>query len=314
MPVKTIPISSIMQSEETLRPVDTDNEQFQELMQSIKSRGIMNPPNVRPVESDDGTERYALVDGLQRYTCASILGFDELGVNVLEDAVEEDTLELQIEANLHRVDTKPIQYTRALQQIMLNHPERTIEEQARRLSKSVGWLRDRLSLNLFEGRAAELIDEGKLPLSNAYALAKIAKQAPDEVEDWLDRATSLPPSEFIPDALAREKELKAEKKGKKSSKPAGPTPKLRKLGDIKAEFTRAKAAASAKNATEHQQGYYEALRWVLQQDDVTIEQWKKAEAERQKQKEERKKEREAEKEGKAQERKQLGLKDLVKGL
>ena len=308
---------NIVPSEECLRVVDTDNPQFQELLASIRKRGIMNPPNARAIKSEDNVQRYALIDGLQRWTCACILGLPEIELNVLEGIVEEEVLELQIEANLHRVETKPIQYTRALQKIMLRHPERSIAEQAARLSKSEGWLRDRLSLTRFEGRAKDLIEEGKLPLSNAYALAKIAKLAPDEVDDWLDRATSMAPADFIPDALQRERELKAERKGQgkgSSQASSGPPAKLRKLGDIKAEFTRAKTAATKKSANDFQKGYFEAMRYVLQQDDATLESWKAAEKARQAQKEERKKEREAEKEGKAAEKQKLGLADLVKGL
>lgn len=304
-----ISTSQITQASEGLRNVDPDNEKFKELCVSIRQRGILNPINVR--RGDDGT--YVLVDGLHRFTAACMVGLTEVPAQVL-DTDEEQALEIQIEANLHRVETKPIEYTRQLQRIMLQHPERTIEDQARRLGKSVGWLRDRLSLNVFEGRAAELIEEGKLPLSNAYALAKIAKLNQGEVDEWLDRATTMPPEDFIPEALQREKALKEALRSGKSADKAeatGPAVKLRKLGDIKVEFNRARALQAQKPEDAYAAGYLAAFQFCLSQDQATVEAWKRQEAERAKAKAEKAAEKEAEKAAAAAAKAKLSLADLV---
>lgn len=300
--------SDIVENDVTLRGADVENDKFKELLGSIRAKGIMQPISIKPhAEIDD---KYVLVDGLQRFTCACILKLPEVPAIVL-DIADADILETQIEANMQRIETKPIQYTRALLRLMLNNPNRTLEDQAKRLNKSVGWLRDRLSLTTFEGRTAELVDEGTITMSNAYALAKIARLAPEEVDDWVDRAITMSPDEFIPEALAREKQLKlSQKGGKPVAGPTGPVAKLRKLGDIKAEFMASKARAAKAADDPFHKGYLEAMKFVLQQDDVTVSEWAKAEAERKAQKEEKAKEREAAKANK--EEKDLTIADLIK--
>lgn len=310
--LKDVPVSQITQSKKKLREVDTESEKFKELCASVKQSGVLNPILLRM--NPDGT--YGLIDGAHRFTAAVIAERPVVNAKVYSgDVTDVQVMELQIEANVHKIDTKPIEYTRQIQEIMLKNPGRTIKDQAERFGKSEGWLRDRLSLNVFEGEAQELVDAGDIALANAYALAKIAKEAPEEVEDWLDRAKTLPPDQFIPEALARVEQLKAAKKAGKTAdqaKPTGPAAKLRKLGDIKVEYTRAKTAALQAPGDQFAQGYAQAFAFVLSQDQATIEQWKKAEEERARQKLERQQEREQEKAKKAAEGAQLSIADLVK--
>jgi ParB/RepB/Spo0J family partition protein len=310
--LKDVPVSKITQSSVKLREVDTDSDKFKELCASVKASGVLNPVLLRTMP--DGT--YGLIDGAHRFTAAVIAEREVVNAKVYaEDVTDDEVMELQVEANVHKIDTKPVEYTRQIQHIMLKHPERTIEQQAKRFNKSEGWLRDRLSLNLFEGEAQELVNGGQISLANAYALAKIAKENAGEVDDWLDRAQTLPPDQFIPEALKRVEDLKAAKRAGKSPdsvRPTGPAPKLRKLGDIKVEATRAKTSAAQSPNDPFAQGYHAAFAFVLSQDAATVEAWKKAEEERVKQKAERATEREQEKARKAAEGAQLSIADLVK--
>lgn len=310
--LEDVSVSKITQSAKKLREVDTESEKFKELCASVKASGVHNPVLLRRMP--DGT--YGLVDGGHRFTAAVIAERPLIPAKVYaEDVTDIEVMEIQIEANVHKIDTKPIEYTRQIQEIMLKNPERTIEAQAKRFGKSEGWLRDRLSLNIFEGEAQELVNSGDVSLANAYALAKIAKENPGEVDDWLDRAQNMPPDQFIPEALARVEALKAAKKAGKSVdkvQATGPAAKLRKLGDIKVEATRAKTSLMQNPTDAFAKGYAAAFAFVLSQDEATVEAWKKAEEERLKQKEERAKEREAEKAKKASEGAQLSIADLVK--
>lgn len=305
-------VTDIVPSAQKLREVDVDNEKFKELVVDVGQNGVINAISLR--RQPDG--KLGLIDGAHRYTAAVINELGEIPAMVFAEGVtDEQVMELQISANVHKIDTKPIEYTRQLQAIMLKNPSRTIEQQAKRLGKSEGWLRDRLSLNVFEGEAQELVNSGKIALANAYALAKIAKENPGEIEDWLDRAASMAPDQFIPEALARVEALKAAKKAGKSLDKVvatGPAAKLRKLGDIKVEATRAQTGAKQKPDDAFAQGYAAAFSWVLSQDQATIEAWKKQQEELAKQKAERTAEREAEKAKKQQEGAQLSIADLVK--
>jgi ParB/RepB/Spo0J family partition protein len=307
--LKNIPVSDITPQKEGLRSVNTDSEGFKDLCRSIKDNGVLNAINVRP----DGSGGYILIDGLHRFTATCTVGLETIPAQVL-DVNEVEALELQIEGNLQKIETKPIEYTRQLMRIMLQHPERSIEDQAKRLHKSPGWLRDRLSLNKFEGRAAELIEAGTMKVSNAYGLAKLAEVAPEEVDDWLERACEMAPEDFLPEVTKRTQEVKkAKAAGRQAPAEAtGPALKLRKLGDIKLEYQRVKASAAVRKDDVHVAGQLAAFEYVLSQDSATIAEWKKTQEEVKKQKEERQREKEAKKAADAQGESKLSLQDILK--
>lgn len=283
--LRMIKLSDIEENEVSLRDVNEKSDGFKDLVESIRARGIMNPINVRAGD-DDG--RYVLVDGLHRYTAAAVAGLTEIPAHIM-DLDEADVLEAQIEANLQKIETRPAQYAKQLERIMARHPERSLDEQAARLHKSPGWLRDRLSLNTLTGRSAQLVDEGTIPLSNAYALAKLFVVDPDEGEQWVDRAQQETAQEFCAPCLARKQEIaKAQRENREPEGPKGPPLRMRRVGDVKAEYHRVSSELeSGKISGDRAEGYVEAFRWLLQQDDVSVEAWKRAEAERQRLKEEK---------------------------
>lgn len=288
--MRNIPIAQIEESKVALRDVDKDSEQFKDLVQSIAERGVLNPINVRPHPTEEG--KFILIDGLQRFTASGEAGLTEIPAQILE-IDEADVLETQIEANLQKVETKPIQYTKQLQRIMSRHPERTLEEQATRLHKSVGWLNDRLSLTKLTPEIQKMVEEGDIKLSNAYAMTRLPEE---EQPDWVEKAMTTPPDQFVPQALQRVKDIRAEKRGQKVAA-TGPAPRLRKLGDIKAEFSRTEKLAA--NATgddkKYLDGYLACFQWCLQVDATSQAAWEEEQAKKAAEKEAKKKEREEKK-------------------
>lgn len=290
--------SQIEENEVALRDVDVEGEQFLAIEASLRDRGFILPIAVRKeVEEQpkgpDGTSpppvtRYILVDGLQRFTAACRIygdggtipgqGADEVPCNVL-DISEADVLETQIEGNLTRVETKPIEYSRQLNRLLMRHPGRTLQQQADRLHKSPSWLQQRLNLLTLEGEASKLVNDGKIGLSNATALARLSKAAPAEVAEWLDRAQNQTPDSFFADVNQRIKDLKKAAQTGQPAVASGPPEKMRKTTDVKAEYARAKAVAKADATDRFNQGYLAAFEWMTQQDVVSAEAFRKAQAE-----------------------------------
>ena len=300
---KSIALCDIEPGKKKLRDAQTESDDFGGLMASIKNKGLLHPLCVREI----GKDQYELVDGVQRYTALCMINKDQEVPCLVVTADDDEVLEMQMEGNLHRIETKPVQYSKQLGRLMMKHPTRNLDDWALRLSKSKGWIKDRLSLKKLEGRASELVDEGKIALTNAYGLAKLEKLAPEEVDDWVDRAQTMAPDQFGADILAHIEALKKSKRTGEKVVKTGPALKLRKLGDIKAEYHRAKAQSVTASATDHDRGYHSAMSWILQQDEATKEAWKRSEEERERAKEEAKAEREANKEAP----KALGLEDLI---
>lgn len=267
-----IPLKSIRENPVALRSVNTQSDDFAGLVASIRARGVLNAISVRRISSPDGQELYGLVDGLHRYTASMDVGLDTIPASVL-DMNDAETMEAQLIANAHKIETKPVEYSKHLQRILAGNPLMTMAELAGKLAKSSAWLTERLGMLKLAEAVAKLVDEGKINLTNGYALAKLP---PEEQPDFVDRAITMTPTEFVPTVLARKKEIDTAKRQGREAKPAEfvPIAHLQKLAEIKTEYEQAPNAerivriAGAKTPAD---GFRAALAWVLHLDSESVE-------------------------------------------
>lgn len=210
-----IPVADIRENAEALRvAVDKEDPDYILNLDSVKKRGIMNPILVREIKDPvSGNTLYGLIDGLHRLNWAMDAGLTEIPAQI--GSIEEgDLLEAQIIANVARVETKPVQYTKALLKIMGANPTLTATELATRLSRNVGWLNDRLGLIKLTAPIQQLVDDGTLPLTNAYALSRLPE---DKQTELLQQALSQPAQQFCGMAENLRKEIaNARREGRKA--------------------------------------------------------------------------------------------------
>lgn len=228
-----IQISDIRENPVALRGVNRQADSFRELVDSVKSQGILNPINVREKAGEDG-KKYEIIDGLHRYSSAQEAGLTEIPVQVL-DKTDAEALIAQIVGNVQRVDTKPVEYARGLLRILGHNPTMTEAQLATMLSKSPQWIGDQLGLTKLDDGVAKLVNEGKVPLSNAYPLTKLPKE---EQLNWLERAMTMAPAEFNPKVLARVKEIRDANRAGKAATPEQfvPTAHLRTKKELEDEM------------------------------------------------------------------------------
>ncbi len=272
--LKMVQISEIRENPVALRTVQRESEEYLGLVSSIRTKGFLGSITMRPqVDKESGDKYYELVDGLQRYNASKDAGLTEIPANVikLDDAL---VLEAQIMTNIHKIETKPAEYTAQLKRILAANVMMTEAELAGRLGKSPQWISSRLSLTkIANAEILAMINEGKICLANAYALAKLP---PDEMPAFVDRATSQPPDEFVPAVQTRAKEIRDAKRKGLDSTPIDFTPSahMRKLGEIKQEMEASEIGPSlvkflkVKNGVD---GFAAGIKWVLHMDAQSIE-------------------------------------------
>ena len=274
-----IPLSKIRENAEALRTtVEKDTEEYQQLVDSVKKRGILNPILVREIKDPaTGDILYGLIDGLHRFNAAMDAGLTEIPAQI--GSLEEgDLLEAQILANVHRIETKPVQYSKALLKILGANPLLTMTELAGRLSRSDTWLTERLGLTKLTKAIQEMVDNNTLGLTNAYALAKLPE---DKQAELLQQAISKSPAEFVPMATTVQKEIAAAKReGRKAETDKFiPTARLQRLASIKDEADIANKlpdqskvilAAKANGVTTVEAAIAYALNWTLHMDPESI--------------------------------------------
>ncbi len=269
--LRTVKISDIRENPVALRAVDRDTPEFVSLRDSIRSKGILNPISVREKNDEDGTIYYEVCDGLHRFTAAKDAGLTILGVSVVSfDEIE--TLEAQIVANLAKVDTRPVEYTKALQRMFVMNPLLTMGEMAEKLNTSPTWITQRLGLLKLADQVQSLVDEGKISLPNAYQMSKLPKE---EQLDFLDAALSQNAAEFAPTVAARIKQLReAARQGKDAAPPTfEATAHGRKMSELKDEYAHASAGpaiVAAKGLSTAVQGFAAGVAWALSLDDASV--------------------------------------------
>jgi len=269
----TLKLGEIEESPVALRSVNVESVEFKELVDSVIAKGILNPIVVR--ESVEKPGRFILCDGLHRFTAANAAGLKDIPCHVL-DMDEAASREAQIVGNLHRIETRPVEYAKALRQLLATNPTMTIADLAHKISASVTWLSDRFGLLKLDPKIQELVNSGELKLSNAYALAKLK---PEEQKNFLDRAITEKPDVFAAAVQARVQEVREAERQGKEVKPVTfeAVEHLRKLTELKDE--RAKVVIGKKFCKEFgaktaDAGWSLCLDWILHMDKYSVEEAK----------------------------------------
>jgi ParB/RepB/Spo0J family partition protein len=297
--VRVVPIGSIRRNTVALRGVDKENPKFLELVASIAAKGVINPIAVREKVDGATNETYLeVIDGLHRFTASCEAGLQEIPVNVMTVS-EAENLDIQISANLHKIETKPVEYARALLQILSGNATMTLPELAGRLNVSTTFIDQRLALIKLAEEIKPLVNEGKIAVASAYALSKLPRT---EQPEWVTRAMTENANAFVPACQARIKEIsEANKKGKDPAvREFQPYPVLRKRSLLDAEYANPDQTLKlVEGKTDPAEIVVNVLAWVLSLDEPTVAEakskWEAAEAEKKAKAEARAAEKEAKK-------------------
>lgn len=271
----TIALDKIKENPVALRSVNKTSESYLQNVDSVRTEGVIIPVVVRlqkDKETGKATGMYELVDGLHRVSWARDAGLAEIPV-IIRDYDDYECLIVQTMANIHRVETKPCEYSNQLKRILMAKPLMTEAELATKLSRSPQWIAERLGLTkIVNPEVKQLIDGGKIGLTNAYALAKLPE---DEVPNFIQEAMTMAPEEFVPKVTARVKELKeASRKGQDAQpRTFQPVAYIQKVGDIKAEIENPKiipALIQIAGVTTAADGAKIALQWLMHLDSESI--------------------------------------------
>src|SRR5271167_3860766 len=138
--------------------VDMRPESLNELADSIKSRGVVQPILVRPLPRPNPTEsqRYEIIAGERRWRAAQMAGLAEIPA-VIRDVPDEDAVAMALIENIQRENLNPLEEARALL--------RLIEE-----------------FGLTHQAAAEAVGRSRAAVSNLVRLMELT----DEVKGMLE--------------------------------------------------------------------------------------------------------------------------------
>lgn len=87
-----------------------DQQKLEELKNSIKLHGLLQPMIVEPIEAG----RYRIIAGERRFRALSELNAEFVQVRILEKLTEEKRIQIQITENLMREDITPLERSKAV--------------------------------------------------------------------------------------------------------------------------------------------------------------------------------------------------------
>ena len=167
--LKLLPLGKLEPRQTQPRSV-FDDEALQELAESVKRYGVIQPVTARRLPSG----YYQIIAGERRWRAARLAGLEEIPVRVVE-ADDRRTAELALVENLQREDLNPIEEARGYRSLIDDYGL-TQEEAAQSVGRSRPAIANALRLLSLDAQTLALVEDGKLSAGHARALLPIADE------------------------------------------------------------------------------------------------------------------------------------------
>lgn len=147
---------------------DIDQEALQELADSIKVQGVMQPIVLRPV----GDDKYEIIAGERRWRATQLAGLDTIPALVRE-VPDEAAIAMALIENIQREDLNPIEEAIALQRLQQEF-ELTQQQVAEAVGKSRTTVTNLLRLMSLQDDVRTLLEHGDIEMGHGKALLGLA--------------------------------------------------------------------------------------------------------------------------------------------
>lgn len=144
-----------------------DEESIDELAQSIKAYGIIQPLSVRRI----GDEKFELVAGERRLRAAKKAGLIEVPVIII-DITDKDSAAIALLENLQREDLNYIEEAEAYHNLIKDHAY-TQEQLAEAIGKKQSTIANKIRILKLNDNIRKILLENKLTERHARALLKL---------------------------------------------------------------------------------------------------------------------------------------------
>jgi ParB family chromosome partitioning protein len=198
----TLPIEFLQRGKFQPRK-DMKPEALQELSDSIKAQGIIQPIVVRAI----GDEKYEIVAGERRWRAAQLAALQEVPV-VIRDISDRTAMAVALIENIQREDLNVLEESEALQRLM-NEFEMTHQQVADAIGKSRATVSNLLRLLDLQSDVKVLLSKGLIEMGHARALLSLEANKQIEIAHKIvDQGLTV---------RAVEKIIKEQGNGKKSA-------------------------------------------------------------------------------------------------
>lgn len=227
--MRNLPVEFLVRGKHQPRR-DMHADALEELAESIKEQGIMQPIVVRPVEHN----RYEIIAGERRWRAAQLAGLTEVPA-LIRDVPDEAATAMALIENIQREDLNPIEEAIALSRLQKEF-ELTQYEVAKAVGKSRAAVANILRLMALNPEVKKMLEYGDLEMGHARALLSLELMDQLEVaKTIISKGLSVRQAESLVRRIQQEKE-----KGDKTVKCLDPN--IKQLEDELSEKIGARVA------------------------------------------------------------------------
>jgi ParB family transcriptional regulator, chromosome partitioning protein len=199
---------------------DMHQEALEELAESIKVQGVMQPIVVRPI----GDGRYEIIAGERRWRATQLAGIDKIPA-VIRDVPDEAAIAMALIENIQRENLNPMEEAMALKRLQ-DEFELTHAEVAQAVGKSRTTVTNLLRLIALTDDVKTLLEHGDLEMGHARALLTLDADAQRDIaKQIVAKGLSVRQTETLVRSY-QEQKIKT-----KSQEPAKASADIRQLQD-----------------------------------------------------------------------------------
>lgn len=206
---------------------DMDAAALEELANSIKAQGVMQPIVVRPVTNDkNNIIRYEIIAGERRWRATQLAGIDTIPA-VVRDVGDDAAIAMALIENIQRENLNPMEEAVAMQRLKEQY-DLTHQEVADAVGKSRVTVTNLLRLITLTDEVRRMLERGDLEMGHARALLGLTENAQREAANHVvNKNLSVRQTE----ALVRNLHQQAEQEKEGKSVEIKMDPDIRRLQD-----------------------------------------------------------------------------------
>jgi ParB family chromosome partitioning protein len=144
--------------------IDFDEAALQELADSIKAQGVMQPIVVRSI----GADRYEIVAGERRWRASQLAALDTIPA-IVRDINDETAIAMALIENIQRENLNPLEEARALKRLQTEF-DLSQQEVATAVGKSRPVIANLMRLLSLEREVAEMLEHGRIDAGHGKVL------------------------------------------------------------------------------------------------------------------------------------------------
>ena len=176
-----------------------DGEEKEQLLQSIKTQGAIEPLIVRPLSESE----YEVISGHRRMEICKELGMEKIPV-IVRNLTDEQAVSVMVDANLHRENILPSEraFAYKMKWEAAKKSEKILSQPATRMrnddviAQSLGIGKDTLHryirLTYLIPELLEMVDEGRIALTPAVELSYLTNEEQQALLNEIEYADATP--------------------------------------------------------------------------------------------------------------------------